>query len=87
MNEQWLITDHICANCFGRVLKRAMPKSPVDVYRCSECGTLVESNEVTDICCCGLKLKSGEDMGLRCMRVDKPDSLPVPAEVIAQQVE
>jgi hypothetical protein len=90
MTDRWEIADHVCRNCFGRVLKlarahRAKTDQPEDKprVRCSNCGLESEGN-YRSICCCGLKV--GERQAkLRCVRSRCP-SPEFPSEVTAEEV-
>ena len=77
--DTWTITDHICAICFGRIL-RSTDKTRTC---CSNCG--IESREQwEDLCCCGIRLKKGRDAGIRCVK--NPDPGPgLPAQVVAME--
>lgn len=49
--ETWLITDHACKSCFGRILRRQISPTISEVM-CSECGDRSHGNETT-LCWCG----------------------------------
>lgn len=80
MGECWVITDHVCRSCFGRVLGRT-DKDGLTVHRCSNCGTEAPG-PVTAVCCCGMALRSGKSAGVRCVR-NKDKSAALPSEVVA----
>lgn len=82
---RWAITNHVCRVCFGRVLATATSGTPLVTYRCSYCGTERQGETESVICSCGLKLRTGSDMGIRCAVNDNktPDCI---GEVIAMQV-
>lgn len=75
----WLITDHVCRVCFGRVLV-----SPHGTEaRCADCGAAAQS--VRALCACGAALHTGGNAGLRCER--NPDQRPeCPAEIVIRFV-
>ena len=81
----WQIIDHVCGCCFGRLLMRETFDRR-KVYRCSNCGLEREGKSETCLCACGLKLKTGVDMGVRCQRVESPTP-EFPSEVTAVAVE
>lgn len=82
--QGWVITDHVCRCCFGRVLMRETFERK-RVYRCSNCGLEQEGRTEAAVCCCGIKLKTGVDAGIRCSA--NPDRSPeFPAEITAAQV-
>lgn len=72
----WAIQDHICRKCFGRVL--GAPEGGSMQWRCSNCGYEVTGDQVSTICCCGIRYKKGgrkgsrnvapQDAGIRCIR-------------------
>lgn len=79
----WLLTDHVCRVCFGRVLEAA---DGVHRYRCSNCGLELPGRQPSVMCACGSKLRGGKSMGLRCER--NPEQTPeFPSEVIAAQTD
>lgn len=114
--EKWSLTDHICSNCFGRILERKksgkFAKCPentaqlelfsgstdpglmakhriseiVTVFRCADCSRRVVSNDHRDICCCGMKLKDGTDLGVRCVTSHDSDNTACQTEIVAKQV-
>lgn len=81
--QGWVITDHICRVCFSRVLMReAFDRRRT--YRCAGCGAEADGSSEAAVCCCGIKLKTGVDAGIRCQV--NPDRTPeFPAEVTAVQ--
>ena len=79
---QWTLTDHVCRVCFGRLLRRPGTDG-ARVYRCTNCGAEAQARVVSSLCCCGMKLRSGRDMGLRCV----PNTNPRPeclSEIVAE---
>jgi hypothetical protein len=80
----WTIADHICRVCLSRVLQRTTFDRR-KVYRCSNCETEAEGEGPQVICCCGMKVRNGRDMGIRC--VANPRRTPEsPGRVVAAQV-
>lgn len=82
---QWQIIDHVCGVCFGRLLMRETFDRR-KVYRCSNCGMEREGRNETCLCACGLKLKTGVDLGLRCQRTEQPTP-EFPSEVVAVAID
>lgn len=82
--QGWVITDHICRVCFSRVLMRETFDRK-RVYRCAGCGAEAQGASEAAICCCGIKLKTGVDAGIRCERQASPTP-EFPAEITASQV-
>lgn len=81
----WSLTPHCCRACFGRILARETFDRR-NVYRCSNCGIEREGKTEAVSCCCGIKLKTGVDAGIRCQR--NPDPRPeFPSEIVAAQAE
>lgn len=81
--EGWVIEDHVCRCCFGRVLMREMFDRR-RIYRCSNCGAESEGKSAASICACGIKLKTGIDAGIRC-QVHEAPSPEFPSQVVATQ--
>lgn len=79
------MTPHVCRVCFGRVLVRHSTGNLV-VHKCSSCGTEVETEHVSGLCACGIRLRNKRDAGIRCMINDRrtPEN---PAQIIAQQID
>jgi hypothetical protein len=116
--EKWSLTDHICSNCFGRILERrnsvhgrcsenlAQPMlagfdlpdinpevrikyqahEPARIFRCADCGLRTVSDDHKDICCCGLKLKDGTDLGVRCTYSRTIENAICQTEIVAKQI-
>ena len=79
------IEEHVCRVCLGRVLCRETFDHK-RIYRCSNCGVEREGHDARVICCCGMKLRTSVDLGVRC--IPNTDRRPeLPNEVIAQQVQ
>ena len=66
--ELWALTDHACAKCLGRVLRRVGPDGR-PVVRCADCGTEA-AGEAPAVCACGIR--RGKYAGLRCIRQEAP---------------
>ena len=79
----WAITDHVCRVCFSRVLVRETFDRR-RIYRCAGCGIEKEGRSEAAVCCCGIKLKTGVDAGIRC-ELNTNRSPEWPAEVTAAQ--
>lgn len=82
--QGWVIEDHCCRVCFGRVLMR----ETFDlrrIYRCSNCGAEAEGKTAAAICACGIKLKTGVDAGIRC-QVHAEPTPEFPSQVVAAQL-
>lgn len=65
----WELTDHVCADCLGRVLERTTEDGTM-IVRCADCGHEMEGGHRL-ICMCGLTLKTGKAAGFYCGRNDK----------------
>ena len=81
--EGWIITDHICRVCFSRVLLRETFDHR-KIYRCAGCGAEQEGRSEAAVCCCGIRLKSGIDAGIRC-QVNANPTPEFPAQIVAAQ--
>lgn len=82
---RWVIADHICRVCLARVLVR-QTWDRRKVYRCSNCETEAEGEGPQVLCCCGMKMRAGRDLGVRC--VANPRRTPEnPARIVAMQVD
>ena len=81
----WQLTDHVCRCCFGRVLMRETFDRR-RVYRCSNCGLEQEGCSEAAICCCGIKLKTKVDAGIRC-QPNPAKSPEFPSEIVAAEAE
>lgn len=83
-SHSWAIEDHVCRICFSRIL--SMPaEGRGRIYRCAGCGEQATSANPSSICACGIKLKNGRDLGVRCVINDAP-SPEAPVQVVARQV-
>ena len=81
----WALTDHACRCCFGRVVVRETFDRR-RIYRCTNCGAEREGKTEAAVCCCGIKLKTGVDAGIRC-QVNPDRSPEFPSEIVAAQAE
>lgn len=78
MAMTWMLTDHVCSKCIGRILFNGA------IYCCSNCG--VQGHDcVESICCCGARMKRGNDANLRCKRNESPTP-DFPGEIVVVQV-
>jgi hypothetical protein len=87
MNENrqpWRLTSHICRRCMGRILVGETADGG-RVYRCAQCGHAAEGDAAPAVCCCGIRLKTGADAGVRCV-INEERTLECPYEVVAEQV-
>lgn len=77
----WVLVDHACRKCMGRVLVR-MQRGQAVVSRCAECGERAEGAH-SAICCCGAEAGSAGRV-LECFRNLKV-SAAVPQEVLVRE--
>jgi len=81
-----MLTDHVCRVCFGRILRRAAGDGQHRVYRCTNCGQQTTARAVSSLCACGAAMRTGRNLGLRCVR--NPDPRPeLPNEIVARLTE
>lgn len=81
----WEITDHLCRNCYGRILERTKQVSDgfVKEVRCSNCGFSATGGHAR-ICWCGYKMPgTGRNAGLRCTKNDSPTP-EMPGEIVVR---
>ena len=82
VNISWAVTDHVCAVCCGRLLKRRVEGK--SLYRCSNCG-FTRSGSLHSACACGTRI-GGANAGIRC--VPNPNRGPhSPAAIVAWEVK
>jgi len=81
----WNLTEHVCAECFGRVL--AKTGAGETIYRCACCGHH-GAHKVSTVCACGMTFKRRKasepvkTIGIHCHA--NPNKNPAsPAEFIA----
>jgi len=60
----WVITDHVCRFCFGRVLR----SQDGALVRCADCSAQVKNKKVTELCACGQEYKTGGPVALKCKK-------------------
>lgn len=75
----WVLTDHACRHCFGRVLKCIGTAAPL--YRCAECGAEHAGRDVGGLCWCGVEVP-GVGRPYRCER----SSLGSGPQVVVREV-
>ena len=82
---RWVLVDHVCRVCFGRVLQLSTFDRRHKVYRCSSCETELQGDGVQVLCACGIKVRGNRDAGIRCIK--NPRRTPEnPAQVVAEQI-
>jgi hypothetical protein len=76
MTDHWIISDHCCRHCLGRILERE------GAFACSGCGA--KAVDVNAICGCGIVLGEGSLRGRRLFRcTPNPQRSPTcPAEIV-----
>ena len=80
--HHWIITNHACRVCLGRVLVRECEDGSKRT-RCAECGT-ESAGGPKSVCACGKKHPGGRDAGLRCiLNTDQRPELPQEIVVIS----
>lgn len=89
----WVIQDHICRKCFGRVV--SAQEGTQTLFKCTNCGYECPGEDVACMCCCGIKYKKGGrrgsknvapvDAGIRCIRNPNP-STEFCCEIVASEV-
>lgn len=84
----WNLTDHVCRACMGRVVRRRTADGGglLRYYRCTNCGAETRARTVSSLCACGIKLNTGRDAGIRCVRNDNPRP-ECPSEIVAEVAE
>lgn len=85
MDAIWTLTNHCCRVCFSRLVSRPDEGGRTH-YRCTGCGIDGTADHPRVICSCGLKLRNGKDMGVRCVLNDQVTP-EVPFQVVARQIE
>lgn len=89
----WAIQDHICRKCFGRII--SAPEGTQTRFKCTNCGYEVVADDVSAMCCCGIKYKRGGrkgskdvapvNAGIRCIRNPNPTT-EFCCEIVASEV-
>lgn len=80
---EWRLEPHACRVCFGRLVSRRPVAGGPRIYRCTNCGMEIPGARASVLCCCGMKLATGRDAGLRCIR--NPKRTPeCPSEIVVQ---
>jgi hypothetical protein len=77
--ERWVLADHACRHCFGRLLSTGKGKSAA--VQCSQCGRR-ENGPVETLCACGVTTPGGRHL-LECYR-NTEKTLEVPHEVLVR---
>jgi hypothetical protein len=88
MRGDWEVIDHCCRACFSRLLRRPIEGSSPQLYQfmCSGCGASGDGDHPRAICSCGMTLRNGKNLGVRCVVNDKV-SPEVPFQIVARQVD
>jgi hypothetical protein len=77
--ERWVLVDHACRHCFGRLL--ATGKGKTAAVQCSQCGRR-EEGQVEALCACGVTTPNGRHL-LECYR-NAEKTLEVPHEILVR---
>jgi hypothetical protein len=75
----WMLSDHCCRLCFGRVLDRTDAEGR-HVVRCADCGAAAEGAHDA-LCACGIDTGAAK-VRLQCRRQVAPTS-EYPSEIVA----
>jgi hypothetical protein len=77
-DDFWLLTDHSCRHCLGRVLE-----GNGDIFRCADCG-VEGKGRPEEICGCGLQVGEGKIAARRLFRCEpNPNrTTACPSEVV-----
>lgn len=67
----WVIEDHLCVKCGGRILRCIKGAGPTPggnpLYRCSDCGVQVSSHDPSKLCWCGMTFKGQHISAYQCV--------------------
>lgn len=67
----WVIEDHLCRSCGGRVLRSVrgagMTPGGNPIYKCSVCGKSSASLSASSICWCGFSHRLNNTTAYRCL--------------------
>jgi hypothetical protein len=77
--ERWVLADHACRHCFGRLLRTGKGKTAA--VQCSQCGRR-EEGPVDALCACGVTTPGGRHL-LECYR-NTEKTLEVPHEILVR---
>jgi hypothetical protein len=70
MARTWIIEDHLCRDCGGRVLRcvsgNGMTPGGNPIYRCADCGKSVAAMGPQEICWCGFSHRMQHHMTAYC---------------------
>ena len=84
--EQWILIDHLCRVCWGRVLTRTDDNGQ-RWYKCSNCEETIAGAAPKCLCACGMTIgRKARDMGIRCVRNPRV-SPEVPGAVVAVEMQ
>ena len=83
--KRYLLTDHVCRCCLGRIVEEVSNSKRTGVFRCADCGTELKGN-IEALCCCGLRYRTGKNAGFRCIK--NYDKTPeIPSEIVVKKTE
>lgn len=88
--KRWIITDHLCRNCGGRILKCAsgagMTPGGNPLYKCADCGRANSSMDTSSLCWCGMTHKNNHHMrgAYVCVAFKEIDDMPELRELFAK---
>lgn len=66
----YILTDHLCRTCGGRVLQQAHSGATAggnSIYRCADCGATSCGMSPDGICWCGFQTRNNNNNPYRCL--------------------
>lgn len=82
VEQRWVIKDHLCRNCGGRILKcvsgGGMTAGGNPIFKCADCGRMTSSSDASSLCWCGTKHKNNHHLrgAYTCRPFSEIDEIP-----------
>lgn len=88
------LEPHVCRHCMARLVSRPIA-GDLREYECTNCGSIAQHTDPTQVCCCGIKIRKRNgagrsggpmvDAGIRCI-ANPQKSAAFPALYVAAEV-
>ena len=78
--RKWVIEDHLCRECGGRILKcvegNGMTPGGNPIYKCADCGRSKAALGPDALCWCGMRHKNQHETAYKCLPFSMIEEFP-----------
>lgn len=88
MDRKYVLEDHLCRKCGGRILRcvagAGMTPGGNPIYRCADCGVATSASSPNSLCWCGFSHRMNACTAYRCLPFSILDRYPELRTVFAE---